>query len=92
VKHKQQGLVVLGVNRADDRQIALEYLKANGVTFPNALDTSLAGHKVMRQYETLEGMSSAPLTYVISREGKVVDAWYGYLEDRTRKAIQKLGL
>ncbi len=32
------------------------------------------------------------MTYVIDREGNVVDAWYGYLEDRTRKAVKKLGL
>jgi peroxiredoxin len=69
----------------------LDYLKANEVTFPNILDTSDTGHRAVAQYETL-GMGAVPMTYVIDREGKVVDAWYGYLEDRTKKALNKLGL
>ena len=84
-------MVVLGLNPSDDRRIALDYLKANQVTFPNILDTSSAGYKVLSQYETL-GMSAVPMTYVIDRGGKVVDAWYGYEADRTKKALRKLGL
>jgi peroxiredoxin len=37
-------------------------------------------------------MSAVPMTYVIGRDGKVVDAWYGYEEDRAPKALKKLGL
>ena len=61
------------------------------MTFPNILDTSDAGYRAVSQYETL-GMSTVPMTYIIDREGKVVDAWYGYREDRTKKALKKLGL
>ena len=82
---------MLGVNTADDRKIALEYLKANAVTFPNILDTSDTANRAVSQYETL-GMSAVPMTYVIDREGKVVDAWYGYEKDRTQRALKKLGL
>jgi len=35
---------------------------------------------------------TVPMTYVIGRDGKVVDAWYGYEEARARKAIKNLGL
>jgi len=70
VQHKERGLVVLGVNTADDRKIALEYLKANAVTFPNILDTSDTANRAVSQYETL-GMSAVPMTYVIDREGRV---------------------
>ncbi len=45
----------------------------------------------MAQYETL-GMSAVPMTYIIGRDGKVVDAWYGYDKDRTQKTLKKLGL
>ncbi len=69
----------------------MDYLKANAVTFPNILDTSDAGNRAMFQYETL-GMSAVPMTYVINREGKVVDAWYGYEKDHTQRALKKLGL
>jgi hypothetical protein len=44
------------------------------------------------QYETLGGMSAVPMTYVIGRDGEVVDAQYGYEEDRAKKALKKLGL
>jgi peroxiredoxin len=79
------------VNNADDRKIALDYLKENGITFPNALDTSEAAWKVMGQYEML-GMSAVPMTYVIDREGKVVAAWYGFDKDAAKKALKQLGL
>jgi peroxiredoxin len=85
-------LVVLGVNTADDRKIALDYLKANEVTFPNILDASDAANRAVSQYETLGGMSAVPMTYVIGRDGKVVDAWYGYEKDSAEKALKKLGL
>ena len=82
----------MGVNTADDRKIALDYMKANEVTFPDILDTSDAANQAVSQYETLGGMSAVPMTYVIGRDGKVVDAWYGYEEDRARKVLKKLGL
>ena len=43
------------------------------------------------QYETL-GMSAVPMTYLIGRDGKVVEAWYGYTEGQTESALKKLGL
>ncbi len=84
--------MVLGVNTSDARDIALDHLKANSVTFPNVLDTSDAGNEAMRAYETLAGMSAVPMTYLIDREGKVVEAWYGYEAGRAEKALKKLGL
>ncbi len=85
-------MVVLGVNTADDRKITLEYLKANGVAFPNILDSSEAANRAMMQYETLGGMSAVPMTYIIGRDGKVVAAWYGYDSGAAGKALEKLGL
>ena len=82
----------MGVNTADDRKIALDYMKANEVTFPDILDTSDAANQAVSQYETLGGMSAVPMTYVIGRDGKVVDAWYGYEAARTQQALKKLGL
>ena len=82
---------MLGVNESDDRTIAVEYLKANKVTFPNILDVSPAANRAMTQYETLAGMSAVPMTYLIDREGKVVEAWYGYQKGRAERALKKLG-
>jgi peroxiredoxin len=69
----------------------LDYLKANKVTFPNVLDSSDAANQAMMQYETLGGMCAVPMTYLIDREGKVVESWYGYGEGRAEKALKKLG-
>ncbi len=82
----------MGVNPADDRRIALAYLKANQVTFPIILDTSPAARKAMAQYETLADLDGVPLTYVIDRDGKIVDSWYGYEPLKTESALKKLGL
>lgn len=83
--------MVLGVNTADDHKIAMDYLKANGVTFPNVLDSSDAAMRAMAQYETLAGMSAVPMTYIIDRNGKIVVAWYGYEADGAEKAVAQFG-
>ena len=83
--------MVLGVNTADDHKIARDYLKANGVTFPNVLDSSDAAVRAMAQYETLTGMSAVPMTYIIDRKGKIVAAWYGYETGGAEKAVAEFG-
>ena len=77
---------------ADDRKVALEYLKANHVTFPIILDTSPAAWKAMGRYLALEDLGADPMTYVIGRDGNIVDGWFGYDGDRTKAAVEKLGL
>jgi len=84
--------VILGVNNADDKKIAGEFLKENGITYPNLLDNSLAAIAAMEHYETLKGMTAVPVSYVIDRQGKVVDAWYGFEPGRAEKALKKAGL
>jgi peroxiredoxin len=39
-------------------------------------------------------MNGPPLNYIIDRQGKIVDAWYGYEEGHTRAlaALKKAGL
>ena len=70
----------------------MDYLKANHVTFPIVLDSSDAASRAMMQYETLGGMSAVPMTYLIGRDGKVVDSWYGYRKGQTEEALKKAGL
>jgi hypothetical protein len=92
-KYSGKGLVVLGFNASDDKKIALEMLRANGVTFPNILDSSEAATTVcFRKYQGAYG-SAVPMSYVIDREGKVVDAWYGYDEGEPRAiaALRRTG-
>ncbi len=86
LKHQNKGLVVLGFNYADDKKIALEFMKENGATFPTVLDSSDAALKVQSQGYRGSGV---PLNYVIDRDGKIVDAWYGY-EPGHRRALTAL--
>jgi peroxiredoxin len=90
-KYSDKGLVILGFNCSDDRKIALEFLSENGATFPTILDSSDAATKVgFRDYKA----SGVPLNYIIDKQGKIVDTWYGYEEGHQRAlaAVKKAGL
>ncbi len=90
-RFRDKGLVVLGFNASDDRQIALDFMHENGATFPNILDASDAARQVnFQDYRS----SGVPLNYIIDREGKIVDAWYGYEEGHKRAtaALEKAGM
>ncbi len=87
-KYCDKGLVILGLNPSDARQIGLDMLRRDSVTFPNILDASDAATRIMfRGY----GMSGVPLNYVIDREGNVAAAWYANYE-RAIDEIAKLGI
>ena len=90
-KYKDKGMVILGFNCADDKQLALNFIRDNSVTFPGILDSSDAAVKVgFSSYK----MGGVPLNYVIDKEGKIVDAWYGYEQGHKRAlaALEKAGL
>jgi len=94
-KYKDKGLMVLGFNFADQKKIGLDFLKENSADFPNIIDTSEPAQKVFfKDYQKLEGLSGVPLNYIIDREGKVVDAWYGH-DTETKpwiEAFKKVGI
>jgi peroxiredoxin len=90
-KYRDKGLVILGFNCADDKQIAMDFMRENSATFPNILDSSDAAVKVgFDGYK----MSGVPLNYIIDRDRKVVDAWYGYEEGHKQAitTLEKLGV
>jgi peroxiredoxin len=90
LKYKDQGLVILGFNASDDKQIALDMLRENNATFPNILDSSDDAQKLSFQDYRCSGV---PLNYIIDRDGNIVDAWYGYEQGHSRAmaALQKTG-
>ena len=84
-------MVILGFNCSDDKQIALEFMRENSATFPNILDSSDTARRTgFDGYK----MSGVPLNYIIDREGKVVDTWYGYEKGHKRAlaALEKAGV
>jgi peroxiredoxin/outer membrane lipoprotein-sorting protein len=92
-KYKDKGLVVLGFDASDDKKIALEMLRENGATFPNIIDSSDAAQKVcFREYQH-SGRSAVPMSYIIDRDGTIVDAWYGGEEEHPRalETLIKMG-
>ncbi len=90
VQYKDKGLVVLGFNCADKKEIALQFMAENGAKFPTILDPSDAAMKV--QFQGYRG-SGVPLNYIINCDGKIVDTWYGYYPGhaRAKAAIRKTG-
>ena len=46
----------------------------------------------MAQYETIADLGADPMTYVIGRDGKIVDAWFGYDSRKTQAVVENLGL
>ena len=46
----------------------------------------------MNQYLALPDLGADPMTYVIGRDGKILDGWFGYDSRRTQAALEKLGL
>jgi peroxiredoxin len=90
-KHKDKEIVILGLNCADDKKIALEFMKENSATFPNVLDSSATAGSIY--FDKYKG-SGVPLNYIIDGQGKVVDAWYGYEKGHKRAlaALEKAGL
>jgi peroxiredoxin len=90
-KYNGKGLVLLGFNCSDDKKIALEFQRENGVTFPAIVDSSEAAVRVgFRDYKA----GGVPLNYIIDKQGKIVDTWYGYEEGHKRAlaALEKAGL
>ncbi len=94
-KYKDKGLLVLGFDFADEKKIALDFLKDNSADFLNIIDASEPAQKVFfRDYQKMEGMSGVPLNYIIDREGKIVNGWYGH-DTETKpwvKALKKAGI
>lgn len=89
--YEEDGLVVLGFNCADKKELALELLRQKSVTFRNILDSSREARNI--SFDEYKG-SSVPLNYFIDREGRVAASFYGYRKDdpRVRAALEKLGI
>ena len=89
--YQHQGLVILGFT-FEERNLAKLLLRENKVTFPNIRDGSRVAFKVLdKKYK---GGSGVPLHYIIDRQGKVVEAWYGTQEGHPRAlaALKRAGL
>ena len=78
--YRDRGLVVVGVDANDFRSDARSFMRRYGLTFPVVYD---GPGKTLGRY----GVTGFPETFVLDRQGRVVDAFIGAInsdEDRAR--------
>jgi len=85
-----QGLTVLGINKADDETRLAQFLEQHNVTFRNLRVTLDSWEHVFNAWPKC----GVPTTYIIDRDGKIAAAWEGSGADdaRGRKALAELGI
>jgi cytochrome c biogenesis protein CcmG/thiol:disulfide interchange protein DsbE len=71
--YKNRDLIFLGVNIQDRKEDAVSYMREFDITFPNGPDPT---GEITINY----GVSGLPVTFFVSRDGKVVRRWVGALE------------
>jgi len=87
-KYKDTGLVIISINSSDDYNIALNFLKENNITYHNVVDASSNVQDLQhRVYEVSSGRTAVPMNYIIGRDGKIVEAWYGFDEDEEEESV-----
>jgi peroxiredoxin len=82
-EERDRGVVVVGVDSFDFRADARRFMRRYGVTFPNVFD---GPGDVSSRY----GVSKWPETFVVDRQGRVVEAILGTIntdEDRARLRV-----
>ncbi len=90
-QYKDQGFTVIGINICDIKKLIIDLLEENSVTYPNIIDDSpVAQDLYFKQYEKPTGYAAVPMNYLIGRDGKVVEAWYGYDKGDDTLYVNKL--
>lgn len=64
---------VLGVTYDDSTPASMQFVKENGMSFPSVRDV---GTKLARRY----GTNNIPETFVIDRDGRIVDVFRGQID------------
>lgn len=90
-QNRDEGLVVLGFNFADDVKSASDFLHEHSAAFPNIIDSS---DEAIKTGFFTYGARAAPVNYIIGRDGKIVSAWLGYEKSGTQglNTLTRLGL
>jgi cytochrome c biogenesis protein CcmG/thiol:disulfide interchange protein DsbE len=76
--YKNRDLIFIGVNIQDRKEDALNYLREFNITYPNGPDPT---GEITIDY----GVSGLPVTFFVSRDGKVIRRWVGALEPSVLK-------
>jgi len=73
--YKNRGVIFIGVDLQDREEDALNYIREFDITYPNGPDPT---GEISIDY----GVSGLPVTFFISRKGKIVRRWVGAIEKR----------
>jgi thiol-disulfide isomerase/thioredoxin len=92
---KDQGVVFLGICVTDERSAYEKFVKKNAKKFTFQFGFDPAGKSEGKSISyTKFNVSAIPATYVIDKEGKIVDTISGYSlgDKRVEEALKKLGV
>ena len=84
-KYAAQGLVVIGINVDRSEAVYQQFIQRSGITFANAFDPSA-------DISASFGTYKYPETYLINRDGKVLEKFVGaelWTSDQTMQRIQR---
>lgn len=66
-------------------------IRDNRLTYSNIVNTSSYADEIQFQiYQTSSAGSAVPLNYLIDRDGKIADAWYGFDKSKTEEITKKV--
>lgn len=85
-RYRDKGFVVLSVSMDtgnDKVSMLSEFSREFSINYPVLLDDN----KIARTYK----VTSIPTSYIIDREGKVIDFYMGYVYDLEKKILKHLG-
>ncbi|MBI3974291.1 MAG: TlpA family protein disulfide reductase [Chloroflexi bacterium] len=78
--HRDQGIVVVGIDVWDTESDARRFIKDTGVTYPNGPDPR---GKIAVDY----GLSGVPETVLLDQEGRIVRKWVGPFTEQTKQVL-----
>ncbi len=92
-RYKESGLVILGLNWMDNKRIVQALVREHPVTFPIVYDCSAIAKRVARD-DFGDKTATTPMSCIIDRQGRIVDAWLGYEGNhkRAQACLEKVGL
>ncbi len=77
-KYQDQGLTIIGINVDKDATFAAEFLAETPAKFPIAYDPKATLAELFE-------LTAMPSAFIVSREGELVDAHYGFKASKTDK-------
>jgi thiol-disulfide isomerase/thioredoxin len=82
-QNKKKGLVVIGINVDDEKQLGQDFLKSHGVSFPVIFDK---GRALAEKIE----ISTMPTSYVLDKSGKVKFVHRGFVDGQEAEYAKQI--